>query len=295
MSSKKKEMLYGYLFILPALISLGIFMIYPTIKTFYYSLTDFYMLKPQSINFVGLSNFKFLFSDYTITNAIKNTFYFVIISVPVQILLALLYAIFLNQMFIGRSIARTIIFSVSVIPGVAVANVWKMLVSSDGYINYFLKLLGFPPQPFLNSTSQAMNTIIAMVVWQAAAGQMMIFLAGLQDIPKSLYEAAEMDGANFLQKLIYVTIPGLRNIFNFILITSTIGALGIFTGPFIMTAGGPRGATETIFLKFYQIFVLQKDVGLGAALILVYFIIALILAIIQRKFVGEERQVVVEG
>jgi len=295
MTSKKKEMIAAYLFILPALISLGVFMVFPTIMNFYYAFTDFYLLKPESISFVGFDNFKFLFSDNRILNAFKNTLYYVFISVPVQLMIALLIAILMNQDFIGRTFVRTIVFSVSVLPVVAVANLWKMLVSPDGFINFFLKSINLPPQPFLNSPNQAMNVIIAMSVWQGAAGQMIFFLAGLQDIPKSLYEAAEVDGANFFQKLIHITIPGLRNVFNFLLITSLIGAFGVFIQPFIMTGGGPKGSTETIFMKFYEIGFLYKDVGLAAAIISLYFLIVLILSLIQRKIVGEERQVLVEG
>ncbi|MDK2865623.1 MAG: fructooligosaccharide transport system permease protein [Thermotogota bacterium] len=290
----RKETVLAYLFIIPAFIFLGTFVIYPSIMNFIYAFTDFYLLTPESVSFVGLDNFRFMFGDPRFLVALKNTLYYVAVYVPTQILVALLVAVLMNQRFAFRGLVRTIIFSVSVLPMVAIANLWKMLVAPDGYFNFFLKILGLPPQPFLNSPDQAMNVIIAMTVWQGVGGQMILFLAGLQDIPRSLYEAAEVDGAKFFHKMIYITIPGLRNVLNFILVTTLIGAFGIFLQPYIMTGGGPRDSTLTIMMTFYETGFIYKDVGLAGAIMSIYFPIVLVLSLLQRKIVGEERQVIVE-
>lgn len=289
-----KEVVLAYLFIIPAFIFLGTFVIYPSIMNFIYAFTDFYLLTPEDVSFVGLDNFRFMFGDPRFLTALKNTLYYVAIYVPTQILVALLIALSMNQQFAFRGLARTIIFSVSVLPMVAIANLWKMLVAPDGYFNFFLKVLGLPPQPFLNSPDQAMNVIITMTVWQGVGSQMVLFLAGLQDIPRSLYEAAEMDGANFFHKMVYITIPGLRNVLNFILVTTLIGAFGIFLQPYIMTGGGPRESTLTIMMVFYETGFIYKDIGLAGAVMSTYFPIVLVLSLLQRRIVGEERQVIVE-
>lgn len=285
-----KEAVTGYFFLLPALVLLSVFLLYPMGAAFYYSLTDFYILRPNDVNFVGFENFQMIMSDVEFQNALKNTLYFAVIVVPVQIAVALGLALLVNKNLKFKIFFRTAYFSPVVMSLVVVSILWTFMYNpNEGLINEMLAVFGIPPQPFLTSPDQAMNSIIAMSVWQGAGFQMMIFLAGLQNIPKHLYEAADIDGANTFQKFLHVTIPGLRNISMFIFITITIAAFKLLVQPMIMTQGGPLGSTKSLVYHIYEVGFNYRDVGYASAMAVVFTIMVLIITIIQRFVVKEER------
>ncbi|WP_147803738.1 carbohydrate ABC transporter permease [Alkalicoccus halolimnae] len=284
-----KEAVTGYLFLLPALILLGIFLLYPMGAAFYYSLTDFYILRPGEENFVGLANFQTILGDAEFRQALINTIYFAVLVVPIQISVALGLALLVNRKLRFKVFFRTAYFSPVVMSLVVVSILWTFMYNpNEGLINELLGVFGIPAQPFLTSPDQAMNSIIAMSVWQGAGFQMMIFLAGLQNIPNHLYEAADIDGASKFQKFLHVTLPGLKNISVFIFITITIAAFKLLVQPMIMTQGGPLGSTKSLVYHIYEVGFNYRDVGYASAMAVVFTLMVLIITIVQRILAREE-------
>ena len=290
-----REAIGGLAFVAPAVILLAVFIIFPAIMSFYYSLTDFYILTPDKTSFVGLDNYKYLFSEEIFYQALKNTIYFVLVVVPVQVGAALLLAVLINSKRIkGVKFFRTIFYSPVVLSMVVVSILWAILYNpNDGLLNSLLVALGLPKQPFLSSPKQAMNSIIAMSVWQGVGYQMVIFLAGLQDIPESLYEAAEIDGANIWQKFRHITLPGLYNVTVFVLLVTSIAAFGIFVQPYVMTQGGPDGATKTLIMMFFEEGFQLREIGTSSAIVVIYFVMVLTVSILQRKFAKDKQDSVI--
>ncbi|ARK30079.1 carbohydrate ABC transporter permease [Halalkalibacter krulwichiae] len=289
-SQKSQEVINGYVFLLPALLLLTVFLLYPMGMAFYYSFTDFYLLKPNQIQFIGLENFTYIFQDPEFKQAFKNTAYFALLVVPIQMAVALGLALLINQKIKMKVVFRTAYFSPVVMSLVVVSILWTFLYNpNEGLINEMLGVFGISPQPFLTSPNQAMNSIIAMSVWQGAGFQMLIFLAGLQNIPKHLYEAASIDGATPWQQFWNITLPGLRNVSVFIFVTITIAAVKLLVQPMIMTQGGPLGSTKTLVYHIYEVGFNYRDVGYASSMAVVFTILVLLITIIQRKVVAEER------
>nr|WP_062447740.1 sugar ABC transporter permease [Thalassobacillus devorans] len=280
----------GYFFLAPALVLLGVFLLYPMGAAFYYSFTDFYILTPDDVSFIGLENFKYIVEDAQFRQAFWNTVYFSVIVVPVQLSVALGLALLINKKLRFRVFFRTAFFSPVVMSLVVVSILWTFMYNpNEGLINQLLQTVGIPPQPFLTSPDQAMNSIIVMSVWQGAGFQMMIFLAGLQNIPNHLYEAADIDGASSWQKFWHITLPGLRNIALFIFITISIAAFKLLVQPMIMTQGGPLGTTKSLVYHIYETGFNYRDVGYASAMAVVFTVIVLVITIIQRVLIKEER------
>jgi fructooligosaccharide transport system permease protein len=282
---KKKEAIAGYAFLAPALILLVVFVIVPMIMSIYYSFTDYYLLSPQQKHFVGLSNYHYALSQQVFWQAFRNTLYFTLIVVPIQSAVALGLALLVNQKL------RFIKFFSPVVMSMAVISIlWTLLYNPDpstGLINHFLVSLGLPAQPFLTSPHEAMNAIILMSVWQGAGFQMMIFLAGLQDIPSYLYEAASIDGASKFRQFVSITLPGLRNVTILVIITTTIQAFKLVIQPMIMTQGGPVNSTMTLVYFLYQTGFELKDMGTASAIGVMFAIIVVAVAGVQRCLLRE--------
>ncbi|GIM28827.1 ABC transporter permease [Clostridium polyendosporum] len=285
---EREKMILGIMFIIPALILLFTFLILPTILAFKYSFYDYNILMPAKTSFIGLKNYITVLKDETFWNAMKNTFYFVVLVVPFQTALALFLAILINKKSKVTNVFRIGFFSPVITSIVVISILWTFLYSKTGLINNFLGLFGIPPQPFLTSEKQAMNSIIFMSAWQAAGYFMMIFLAGLQDIPKHLYEAASIDGANKIQEFWYVTLPGLKNVFKFVILMTTIQAFKLFQQPFIMTGGGPNGSTETVVQLIYKEGFQYRNAGYSSAIAIIFFLIIITISIGMQKLLTEK-------
>lgn len=280
----------GLIFSLPALILIFIFLIFPTIMAFQNSFYDYYALKPADKAFIGLKNYVDLFKDKTFLVALKNTFYFTVVVVPVQTTIALLLAVLVNQKFKLSKVYRVGFFSPVITSMVVISILWTFLYNpNNGLINSVLEALKIPKQPFLTSPKQAMNSIIVMSAWQAAGYYMMIFLAGLQDIPADLYEAAEMDGANEIQKFFFVTLPSLSNVLRFVVLMTTVQAFKLFTQPYVMTNGGPQDSTKTVVQFIYEQGFQYRNIGYSSAIAVIFFIFVLLISMILKKLIfGKE-------
>jgi multiple sugar transport system permease protein len=227
--------------------------------------------------------------DPTFYRSLLNNFLFALIVVPLQSGLALLLAMLINQKDIkGINVFRTIYFSPVVTSMVVISVVWVFLYSQDGLINQFLGVIGLGPFDWLTSPQSAMIAIIIMSVWQGVGFQMVIFLAGLQGIPDVLYEAAGIDGAGTLRKFWNVTIPQLRNTIIFVAISTTILAFRLFTQVDVMTSGGPQDATTTVVYHAVEQGFRNQRIGYGASISVVFFIIVLVIALLQRRVLQSE-------
>jgi len=268
------EKTVGIMFVLPAICFLGIFLILPAILAVVYSFFNYNMLRPDARSFIGFGNYMEALKDPTFWKVIYNTAYFVIIVVPIQSLVALLLAILVNKKLPTSKFARLCFFAPVVTSMVVISILWTILYNRDnGLINGMLSIFNIPPQAFLLSEDQAMNSIIVMSIWQAAGYQMMIFLAGLQDISPDYYEAASIDGASKFQQFCYITIPSLKHVINFVILITTIQAFKLFTQPYVMTKGGPNESTKTLVYQIYEQGFQYRNVGYSSSMAVIMFLI----------------------
>ncbi|MCS7463973.1 sugar ABC transporter permease [Paenibacillus doosanensis] len=287
--SKRKEAVMGYSFILPAVLLLAVFLLLPFVLAVMFGFTKFNLLRPDRIEFIGLANYINLFTDPLFYKSLYNTLYFSVIVVPVQSAVALGLALLINNRLKLRNVFRIAYFSPVITSMTVIAILWIYLYNpNEGLVNSVLNVLGIPNQPFLRSAGQAMNSIIFMSVWQAAGYQMMIFLAGLQGIPKDLYEASSIDGAGKLQQLRYITIPSLYNVIVFVLTITTIQAVKLFTQPYIMTNGGPENSTRTLALLIYQQGFQFRNAGYASAISVVFFLIVVFISVMMRRLLKDK-------
>jgi len=299
LSRRQSEARMAWLFSAPALFLLVVFLIIPFVMAFWFSFTDQRMVPNLNLptQFVGLRNFVRLAQDETFRRAILNNFYFVLIVVPLQTSLALLLALLINQKIKGVNLFRAAYFSPVVVTMVVVSVIWTFLYNpGEGMINQFIHTLSLGrlgPYDWLESTALAFPSIMLLSIWQGVGFQMVIYLAGLQDIPEPLYEAAQIDGANNVQQFFYVTLPQLRNTTIFVVLATTILAFKLFTQVWVMQgpSGHPQGSTMTTIVYVVSKGFKQGKIGYASAMTVVFFLIVLVVSLLQRTFLHEERAV----
>jgi fructooligosaccharide transport system permease protein len=279
----------AYTFLGPALLLLLLFLIIPAIMSVYYAFTDYYLLTPDMRKFVGLDNFINLFKDPIFLKSLVNTLKFVVWVIPLQIGAALGLALLLNKQRKANTFFKVAYFSPVVMSLVVISVLWLYLLNpNEGIINNVLTYFGVSAQPFLTSPKQAMFTIVFVSAWQGAGFQMLIFLAGLQNIPGDVYEAAQLDGMNKWQRFIYITLPLLKPTSIFIFITTLIGAFKLLVQPMVMTQGGPVNSTMTVVYYIYQTGFTDRMVGYASSIALLFGTIIGLVTLAQRKLVKEE-------
>jgi multiple sugar transport system permease protein len=276
----------AYLFILPALLIIFTFQYLPAFDVFRLSLTNRLLLRPNS-KFIGLDNFKRLFEDERFWNSVWNTFYFVAGSVPLQIILALVLAIALSRKLRTTGLFRTIFFLPVVSSMVAVSVVWEWLYHpSLGVINEVITSLGGSAIPWLQSKTWAMPAIILLVIWKSTGYYMVIYLAGLMDIPSEYYEAARIDGASRWSLFRHITWPLLAPTTYLIMILQVINSFQVFTVVYVMTSGGPVRSTEVALYYMYDRAFQSLEFGYASAISVVVFLFLVLVTVFQRVFVG---------
>ncbi|NPV07888.1 MAG: sugar ABC transporter permease [Anaerolineae bacterium] len=279
MSASSREKLDGYLFILPWILGFLFFTIGPMIASFYFSFTDYSLLEPSK--WVGLDNYRKLFSaDDKFGISLSVTFRYSLASVPLGMVLALTVAMLLNQRVPGMRFYRTAFYLPSLLGGVALTLIWMWIFSpAYGLLNTFLKMIGLEGPLWFQSQVWALPGLIIMSLW-GVGGRMIIFLAGLQNIPGHLYEAAEMDGAGAMRRFWHVTVPMLTPTIFFNLVMGIIGSLQTFAQAFIATQGGPNNATLFYGLYLYQNAFQYFEMGYASALAWILFAIILALTLV---------------
>lgn len=272
----------GLFFISPWIIGFLIFQLYPFISSFIYSFTDIKLAK--NYNFVGLKNYIRMFTtDLDFYSSLKITFIFVLIAVPAKLCFALLVAMVMNMKLKFINVFRTVYYIPSILGGsVAIAVLWRLLFMREGVVNKFLGMVGIPATDWLGNPDISIFTISFLSVWQFGSS-MVIFLAGLKQIPSYMYEASTIDGASKIKQFFYVTIPMLTPIILFNLIMQMINAFQEFTSAFVITRGGPMKSTYLYSLMLYDQGFGNYRIGYASALSWVLFIIIMILTLIAFK------------
>ncbi len=278
------------LFILPWIIYLLVFWLYPIGYSFYLSLTDFQLLRGTG-QFIGFSNYTRLITDPVFVKALKNTFFFVFGTIPITTFVALLLALLIAEKIPGHRIFQAAYFIPSITAMVVVALIFYNLYSRGGYIFSLCKLAGISPPAngFLQSEKTALLSIMAMDVWVAIGYYVLIFLAGIKSIPVELYEAARVDGAGFFRRSLEITIPLLKSTFAFVIVLNTIRSFQIFVEIFVMTSGRPFNSTLTAVFFIFDKGISRGDIGYASAAAYLLFLIILVFSLIQFRLTNIRR------
>ncbi len=278
MSSRTREAIECYIFILPALLGLLFFYIGPMIASLYYSFTDYNLLSPAE--WVGLENYRDLLGDELFWKSLRVTAIYSGVSVPLVLLLALGMALLLNQRLRGMVFFRTVYYLPTVMSGVAIATLWKWIFNADyGVLNLLLEKIGIRGPMWLTDERWAIWALIMTSLW-TAGGSMLIFLAGLQSIPNDLYEAASIDGAGRWSKFRNITLPLISHVTFFNLVLGIIGALQVFTEAYVLTRGGPNNSTLLLSVYLYRNAFEYLKMGYASAIAWAMFAIVMVLTLL---------------
>ena len=289
-----RESIVAYLLMIPAVILAFFFVLLPIFFSLGYAFTNFDLLHPNEVDFIGLNNFKDLFLEFKnkgeIYYSARNTAIFVALVVPLQILVALLLALFCNNKRPGTTVFKICFFAPVAISLSVTAFLWLVILSPNpnGIMNSILGNFGINPQDFLGNKNTVMLWMVIISAWQGCGYQMLIFLSALGNIRKDLYEAASIDGANVFQRFFTVTIPGLKPTFLYILITVFIGACRVLIQPMLLT--GYQDRSMTISYYMYQQGFTYRHVGYSCAVALIMTIIIGSITFVQRRLLGEKKK-----
>lgn len=283
--NERHNFLMGVLFASPWILGFLLLEVVPLIQSLYYSFTRYDLLGDPT--WIGTNNYKLLFTDdEDFRIVMQNTLWWVVISSPLGVISAFLMALLLNTNIAGRSVFRSVFFFPSIVPTVVIAFVWQFLLNVQyGAINGMLQSWGLPIIPFLSNPSLVKPSLVVIHMW-AQGGAMVIFLATLQDVPRSLYEAALVDGANAWQRMWNVTIPMVSPVILFNLVLALIGGFQNFTLPWLMTQGGPLKATEFYAIFLYRNAFMYLLMGKASALAWFLFVIIVLFTILLFRVSG---------
>lgn len=288
---RRRRSLVAWGFAAPFVVLFLVFMAWPVVSSLFMAVTDIKsrdLRTPFAVNFVGLDNVVAVLTDATFHKAALNTLYFVVVGVPLTMGVALAIAVALNTGITRAAAFFRVSYYMPVVTSiVAVAVVWRFLYRPDnGLINEVLGWFGIQGPDWLGSTTWAMPSLIAMAVWRSMGTLVVIFLAGLQSVPKALHEAAALDGANAWQRLTRVTLPSIRPTILFGGVITGIGFLQFFEEPFVMTQGGPLNSTLSVSYLIYNQFGFG-NYGVAAAMAYVLFLAIVLLTVVQFRVLGD--------
>ena len=278
----------SWAFLSPWVIAFGLFGLYPFVFSFAASFTDYSPIRAGEARFVGLGNYARALADPAFWTALGNTAVFVVGTIPFTTALALALALAVQPAFRGRTVFRVGFFVPSVVSVVVLSLVFKGLYAPQGALDGLLHALHLPAPAWLLDPRTALPAIMAMDVWSASGYYMIIFLAGLEAIPRDLYDAASLEGASRWAQLRRITLPLLQPTMLFVLVVNTVRSLQIFAEVFVMTRGGPLHSTTTVVYYLYQEAFYRFDLGYASAVAYLLFAVTLVLAWLQMKVVRPE-------
>jgi multiple sugar transport system permease protein len=284
----EKGIVMPLLFLSPFLIFFVVFLLYPIANGFYISLTKWDLLTPKE--WVGLENYRNLTSDYLFRKSLRNTFIFVGLNVPLSVIVPLFLAVMVDHPILGRGIFRSIFSTPLMMSVTTVSILWVWFLNPTfGLINHYLGMFGLPDHFWLNERPWAMVAIVITTVWWLTGFNMILFLAGLQDIPDELYDAAKTDGAGSWSLFRNITLPGLRPTLLFVLATTIIGSFRVFGQVYVMTnaGGGPFDSTRTLVFHIYETGFRNFRMGSASAVAWVLFFIVAVFTLIQFRLLQE--------
>jgi len=287
MARMRGEGFTGVVMSLPYIIYFSVFIAFPIGFSFVLMFHKWNIITPME--WVGMRNFGRLFHDTQFFKAILNTLTFLVIHIPLQIIVALLLAVGLNQKIHLRGLFRSLYFMPVIVSGVVITIMWRQLFGYEtGLLNMMLLKIGLDKIPWINHPSFAMPSIAIMATWKNVGLYVVLFLVGLQNIPRFLYEAADIDGAGPIQKFWYITLPALNNTMVLVIILSTIGGFSLFIEPFVMTGGGPMNSTLSAMLYIYNQAFYFGHMGYSATLGIFFAGIVLMVILVQKKIVEQD-------
>ncbi|MGV8145331.1 MAG: carbohydrate ABC transporter permease [Alkaliphilus sp.] len=279
----KKQNATKFLFLAPFMLSLLLFWVIPLFTGLGISFTDWDFISPE-MSFVGLENYVDIFTDPDFSKALWNTIVFSLGTIIPSIVLGLCFALVLQKKFTGSSIYQMLIFSPWITPAVAVSLVWSWIFEpSRGYANHLLEFLGLPPLEWLHSSETAMLGIIIFTVWKSIGWTMIFYMGALGRVPKSIYEAATLDGCNSISKFFHITLPMISPTTYFLTVVNLISAIQVFDQIEVMTQGGPGGSTSTLLYLYYERAFQNFQMGAASAVAMVILFITVVLSIIGAR------------
>ena len=279
-----KRYMWAYGFIAPSLILICVLNLWPILQTFYFSLNE--VRGFQSPVFVGLSNYMTLFGDEEFWKSLMNTCIYTVVTVPVGVILSLITAVFLNASIKGKSFFRVLYFLPVISAPAAVAMVWRWLYNSDfGLINYILSVLHIQGPNWIADSRVVLGSVMIVGIWSLVGYNMVILLAGLQDIPGSYYEAAQIDGADSLKQFLHITVPLVSATLFFVVLTTMISSLQVFDHIYMMldSTNPALKSGESIVYLFYKYTFANNNKGYGSAIATVLLFLVMLLTVIQMK------------
>jgi multiple sugar transport system permease protein len=279
-----REIVAGYLFVMPSFLVLTVFLVLPILAAFVLVFMKYDLLTP--IEFAGLSNIKRLFSDKRMMICYWNTLRFTVIATFLNNILGLLLAMGVNRAMprVLKYFLRTALFFPVLTTSSSLAVVWRFILTQDrGILNYLIQQIGLDPVPWLSSSQWALRSVIMYDVWRACGYLMVLYLAGLQGISQSLYEAAKIDGANSWQLTRYITLPLITPTAFFSIVISLIGASQVFDNAWVLTSGGPADASRLIALYIYEVGFKRFDMGYASVVSLTLLFVLLVLTLVQFR------------
>jgi multiple sugar transport system permease protein len=279
----------GYVFVAPYVIFLLVFTAYPLLFSFYLVFHSWDLITPPE--YVGLRNFYFLLHDTDFRQALLNTLIFLAIHIPAQVVCSIMIALALAEKIAAKTFFRAAFFLPVIISGAVVTILWQKLYSTDtGVFNQLLALAGIAPVKWLTSTALAMPSIAVMATWKNMGFYIILFLAGLLNIPAHLYEVSKIEGATRWQDFRHITLPLLRPTMLLVVVLSTFGAFSLFIEPYVMTGGGPLNTTMSVVLYMYKHAFLFQHMGYAATIGFALAAIILLVVLVQKKYLdGEAR------
>jgi len=277
-----------YLFLLPAGLILLLFFFIPFFQTIILSFQD-YSTNIYNPDFVGIGNYIKLFHNPTFYKVLLNTFIYLIVAVPILAIIPLFLAILVNQKIRGATLYKILIYLPVIISIVVAAIAFKWLYAEHGILNYIISSLGMPLIGWLTDPKYALYSVIIVTIWKGIGYYMIIYLAALMSVPKELYEACEIDGANFLTKHLTVTIPHIMPTIALVTTISAISAMKVFAEIYVMTKGGPLNSSKTIVYYIYERAFENLDLGFASAMSVVLLIIVMILSFVNIFFFEKNR------
>lgn len=281
---KHKKKWTAYLMIAPYLMHLLLFVFFPVVFSIVLTFHKWNIISPME--YIGLENYRHLWQDRLFWKAVLNTIFFLIVHIPLQVLIALALAYFLNRKILFRSFFRAAFFMPVVVSGVVITIMWQQLYGLEtGVLNGLLNKLGIDRIEWLSNPSIAMISLAIMATWKNVGLYIILFLVGLQTVPISHYEAAEVEGASDWQQFKYITLPAINPTVFLVFILSTIGGFSLFIEPYIMTDGGPLNSTLSAMLYIYRQAFGYYHMGYATTLGLCFAILILIVVAIQKKYI----------
>ena len=284
MLNRRRESCQGFLYVAPSLVLILVFSLIPILMSFYFSFTDYNVLQPPQ--WAGLKNYLRMFKDPYVRAALKNTVVFTLVTVPVQTILSLVIAAVIAEFFNNRfgNFIKSSLFVPVIASAILVGTLWFTLLSPRGVINIILKFFHIPTVNWLGGKMTSMVSICMVSIWKNVGYFLVIYFAGIMDIPRSLYEAAEVDGATPVQRFFHITLPGLSHVTYLVVTLGTIWSFQVFDLVYTMTGGGPGSSTMTLVLNIYNAAFKERSMGYASAIAVLMFLFVILISGIQKLF-----------